>query len=319
MFNDRSLRQLTKSFAGVLFHVALVALSAGIAFSLPLTVSYIAGNFFFYWAPIENQKTFLMSVEIVLAILLLLFFNYVGASLNDKRIAKMARAAGLVYCFPKRRLLAARRIQRLKSEQGFARDVMVICSTGFRTFVDPNGDLHRVLKNCREAKIMLLNPYSKGASARAKSILDPEVTPGRLREQIKASIEFVKGLKAVQKNVKLKLYGDPPFLRLAILGDHVWLKHYHPGLDADSMPEYVFRHDQDLGGLYTPVYQYFLTRWDTHGIPEYDLDSDELVYRDGGGKERARVRFDEGCLEGAAPENPRTAKSDDVRPWNHRM
>lgn len=319
MFDDRSLKQLMKSFAGILFHVALVALSAGIAFSLPVTVSFIARNFFYYWTPIENQKTFLMSVEIVLAISLLLFFNYVGGSLRDRRIAKMARAAGLLHVFPKRRLLGFRRIQRLKSKQGFARDVLVICSTGFRTFVDPNGDLHRVLKNCREAKIMLLNPYSEGASARARSILNPEVTPGHLRDQIKASIKFVKGLKAVQKNVKLKLYEDPPFLRLAILGDYVWLKHYHPGLDAETMPEYVFRHDQDLGGLYTPIYQYFMMRWETHGIPDYDLDTDELVYRDGGGKERARVKFDEGCLEVEAPENPWRAKADDLTPWNHQM
>ncbi len=69
--------------------------------------------------------------------------------------------------------MAQRKIRRLKKAQGFARDVMVISSTGFRTFVDPRGDLHDVLHNCREAKIMLLNPYSHGASARAQSILDP--------------------------------------------------------------------------------------------------------------------------------------------------
>jgi hypothetical protein len=41
-----------------------------------------------------------------------------------------------------------------------------------------------VIQNCREARIMLLDPYSEGASARAKSILDPNVTPETFEEQI---------------------------------------------------------------------------------------------------------------------------------------
>ena len=138
---------------------------------------------------------------------------------------------------------------------------------------------------------MLLNPYSEGASARAKSILDPSVTPGNFSQQIKKSIDFLKALKATQKNIKLKLYGDPPFLKLTILGDYIWMKHYHPGLDIYRMPEYVFEHDQNPGSLYTPLYRYFLTRWENPEIPEYDLDTDELVHRDVAGNELRRNSF----------------------------
>jgi hypothetical protein len=53
----------------------------------------------------------------------------------------------------------------------------------------------------------------------------------------------------------------------------------------------VFRHDQNPGGLYTPFYQYFLTRWENPDIPEYDLDSDDLVYRDVTGSELKRKKF----------------------------
>ena len=61
----------------------------------------------------------------------------------------------------------------MKEKQGFAKDVMIIGSTGFRTFVDPAGDLHQVIQNCRKLKVMLLNPFGEGEKARAESILNP--------------------------------------------------------------------------------------------------------------------------------------------------
>lgn len=205
----------------------------------------------------------------------------------------MARSSGMVYFFPAGRFLAQRKIKKLKQQQGLNRDVLVISATGSRTFVDPQSDLHRILQNCRDAKIMLLNPHSDGASARAKSMLDPNVTPELFNEQIRKSIDFLKELKAVQKNIRLKLYDDPPYLKLAILGDYLWMKHYHPGLDVHSMPEYLFQHDQHPGTLYAPFYQYFLMRWKDTNIAEYDLDTDELVYRDTAGNELRRENFNE--------------------------
>ncbi len=275
-----------------MYHVVVVALSAGIGLSLPFIVTFIANNFFLYWSLLENERRFLVSVEIGLAVLLILFFNYIGRSWRDRRSAKMARGAGIVHFFPTRGPLAQRRIKRLKEAQGFVRDVLVISSTGYRTFVDPKGDLHKVLQNCREAKIMLLNPHGGGARTRANSILDPNVTPENFNEQIKKSIEFLKGLKAIQKNVKLKLYENSPFLKLVILGDYIWMKHYHPGLDVHSLPEFVFEHNQTPGSLYAPLYQYFLARWGDLHIPEYDFETDDLVYRDEAGNERLREKFD---------------------------
>jgi hypothetical protein len=276
----------------LLFHVLLVALSAGIAFFLPTIVSGVARSFWVYWSIIERETIYLISVEIVTALVLLLVFNYLGKSLKDRKIARSANHAGLARCFRSGGPWTQRRITRLKTRQGLHRDVLVISATGFRTFAHPHADLRQVLQNCREAKIMLLNPRSEGAQARAKSILDPSVTAEKITEQINGSIEFLKGLKAAQKNIRLKLYDDAPWLKLAILGDYVWLKHYHPGLDVQNMPEYMFEHDQNPGGLYTPLYQYFLTRWDNPDFPEYDLDTDELVYRNGSGKELRRERFD---------------------------
>jgi hypothetical protein len=57
------------------------------------------------------------------------------------------------------------------------------------------------------------------------------------------------------------------------------------------MPEYVFGYNQNPGSLYVPFYQYFLKWWHDCKIPEYDLESDELIYRDMAGNEERREKF----------------------------
>jgi hypothetical protein len=240
----------------------------------------------------------------------MLFFSYLGASWKNGKISKMASSAGMICLFPPGKFLLQRKIKKMKEQHGLNRDVLIISATGFRTFVDPQGDLHRILQSCREAKIMLLNPHGDGASARAKSMLDPNVTPALFNEQIKKSIDFLKQLKSLQKNITLKLYDDPPYLKLAILGDYIWMKHYHPGLDVQSLPEYLFQHDQKPGSLYTPFYQYFLMRWRDSSIPEYDLDTDEIIYRDTAGNELKRKNFYE-CQARVTVQN--ADRSDRVR------
>jgi hypothetical protein len=284
--------KLLKSSTHVLYHIAVVALSAAIALSLPFTIRFVAKKFLVYWSFIENEKLFLISVEITAAVLLILFLNYAGRGLRDRKLSNMARNAGMVNFFSSEGLLAQRRKKKLVEKQGFARDIVIMGSTGFRTFVDPKGEFYNVMQNCREAKIMLLNPYSEGARIRASSILSPDITLERFREQIIKSIDFLKELKAVQKNIMLKLYEDPPFLKLAVLGDYLWVKHYHTGIDVKAMAQYVFEHNQNPSSLYTPFYQYFLKLWNDPKVPEYDLESDELVYRDLSGNGERRERFE---------------------------
>jgi len=84
-----------------------------------------------------------------------------------------------------------------------------------------------------------------------------------------------------------------PLLKLAILGDYISVQHYHTGLDVRDMPEYVFHHGQNPGSLYTYFYQYFLARWHDPNIPEYALDTDELIYRDNAGNEIRRESFND--------------------------
>ena len=276
----------------ILYHIVVIILSAAIALSLPYTASFIARKFLTFWSLIENEKIFLVSVEMACAILLILFFNYIGRSWKDRRLANAAKSAGLAFALSSKGLFTQKKIKRLKEKQGTARDTMVIGSTGFRTFVDSRGDLYEVIKNCREVKIMLLNPYSEGASIRASSIPEPDITTDHFREQIKKGIDFLKGLNGIRRNVRLKLYNDVPFLKLVILGDYIWIRHYHAGLDVRVMPEHVFKHNQNASGFYAIFYQYFLSRWNDPGIPEYDFDTEELIYRDKAGNEIRREKFD---------------------------
>ena len=151
---------LIKGWAHISYHIVVVALSAVFAWSLPFTTAFLARNILKYWSFIENDKLFLLSVESALAVFLVLFFNTLWRSWKDRRLSSMARASGLVYATPTQGFIARRRIRKLKQRHGTARDVMVIGSTGFRSFVDPKGELHDVIQNCREARIMLLNPDS---------------------------------------------------------------------------------------------------------------------------------------------------------------
>jgi hypothetical protein len=291
MFEKRDIKDFIKVPAHILSHVAIITISASIALTLPYTVGFLSRNFNAVWELIGNDKIFLLAAEIVVAVLLILIFTYAGWVWRDRRLARMARNAGLVFASSSRGFWARRRIRKLKEAQGIARDVMVIGSTGFRTLTDIKGDLHNVVRNCRKAEIMLLNPFSEGANLRVKSILDPEITIERFREQILMSIAFLKELKAVQKDIRLKLYNTVPYLKMTISGDYIWVKHYHAGCDVQVMPEYVFMHNQDPGSLYAVFYQYFLDHWSDPAVPEYDLETDELVYRDALRSEERRERI----------------------------
>jgi hypothetical protein len=291
----------------ILYHLAVILLSAGIALSLPRIASFMAKSMLIYWSFIENERLFLVALEVGVAILLMSFFHYAGKRWQERKLSRMARQAGMVLSARHRDLFGRRTQKRLMERHGMARSVMILGSTGFRAFADPQADLHRVLPHCRDARILLLNPYSEGAKARAKSILHPEVTPERFREQTRKSIEFLKGLRAARKDIRLKLYPDPPHLKLIVLGDYLWMQHYHPGIDVQSMPVYVFTHNQDPGSLYTPLYQHFMRRWEDPEIPEYDLETDEIVYRDRAGNETTRGPFEDTgpACQGAPPERAR--------------
>ncbi|MBX3301125.1 MAG: hypothetical protein KF693_02800 [Nitrospira sp.] len=278
-------REFLEEVGLVVYHVAVITLSAGVASALPNAANFVAQS------AIENNKVAVIAVEVAVAILLIAGINGLCRTMKNQRLAEMATYAGLKYVFPANGTLTRTQMDQVLTRQARAKNLMIIGSTGYHTFVKPEGHLHTRIWKSLESKIMLLNPYSEGARIRASALLDSAVTPEALGEEIEQSIELCKRLKAGQKSVRLKLYSDPPHVKLAILGDFIWLQHYHTGLDVHTMPEYVFEQNQNDYGLYTLFYQYFTRRWESPEIPEYDLDTDELVYRESNGTELRREQF----------------------------
>ena len=289
MFRELSsvVRALLRDTAGSIYHIAIVALSAGIALLLPAG----ARHFLSFWSRVEHDKFSLIAVEITAAIVLIVGFNYFRRSIRDRAQAAVAAGAGLVSFSPRRTREAQRRIKTLKEEQGTGRTIMVIGSSGYSSFVDQVGDLSSVLDKCIGAKILLVNPYGQEARTRMQALAHPKYTLAAFQEEVRQSIELLKRLKAIGKAVKLKLYSDPPLIKMVILGDYLWLQHYHADLDVQTMPEYVLQHNRKDHGLFTLYSHYFAQRWKSAEIPEYDLDTDELVYRSGNGNEIRREGF----------------------------
>lgn len=281
-------RALLRNAAGSAYHISIVALSGGIALLLPAG----ARHFLSFWSQVEHNKLSLIAIEMTVAVLLIAGLNFLHRSIRDRALAASADGAGLVSFFPSRARNAARHIRRLKEDQGTGRTIKVIGSSGYSTLVDQVGNLSSVLDKCLGAHILLVNPHNRDTSARIEAIGHPGFTLDGFREEVRQSIALLKRLKAMGKAVKLKLYADPPLVKMVILGDYMWLQHYHADLDVQSMPEYVLRHNRKSHGLYTLYTHYFEQRWENTEIPEYDLETDELVYRNKTGGELKRERFE---------------------------
>jgi hypothetical protein len=266
------------------FHGLVVVASAGIAWSLP----DIARRFLGFWSRVEHEARLLVAIEVGVALLIILASNYLWRSIRYRRQASLAEGAGLVSFFPTHDPGAGRKIRELKRQQSLGRAVLAIGVTGHGTVVDDKAELHALLETCLEAKLILLNPFSEEAARRAQSLSHPEISPDRFRDELSDTIALIKRLRAAGKVIRLKLYSDRPHLRMVILGDYLWLQHYHTGLDVKWMPEYVFHHNRNHHGLYTLFYQYFTKRWENQEIPEYDFQTDELVYRARNGSEVRR-------------------------------
>ncbi|MEQ1793333.1 MAG: hypothetical protein ABL970_04000 [Nitrospira sp.] len=313
MFHEFSstFRALLRNAAGSAYHITIVALSGGIALLLPAG----ARHFLSFWSQIEHNKLSLIAIEMTVAVLLIAGLNFLHRSLRDRALAAYATGAGLVSFFPRRARSAERRIKQLKEDQGAGRTIKVIGSSGYNTLVDQVGDLSSVLDKCLGAQILLVNPHSQDTGARIEAIGHPDFTLDGFREEVRQSIALLKRLKAMGKAVKLKLYADSPLVKMVILGDYLWLQHYHADLAIEAMPEYVLQHNRNTHGLYTLYTHYFEHRWENPEIPEYDLETDELVYRSRTGNELRREQFEPAtlpCLE-APLAQPSARSADGVR------
>src|SRR5262245_32210743 len=271
----------------ILSHGSVTVLAVAIAFSLPGFANYILNE---WWPEVETNANLLLGTEIALASVLALVFNLAKIAWDHRQRVLIARLASLVHARNEDAGALARRRERdLISQLTTARDAFILTLTGYDTLVAEDSLLRPVIDKAYEIRVMLVNPVGQGLRQRAES-LPSDVTVLTLHTEIEATIGALSALRKYGKKVKLKFYDEEPFWKLVVLGDYIWVQHCHSGFVVREQPEYVFalQHTEPRHGLFVPFYMIFLNNWNDTRHPEYDFDSNELVYRDSGGKETGR-------------------------------
>src|SRR5216684_7063030 len=281
------MHSLWLSLRQILSHGVITLLAVAVAFSLPQAASYILNQ---WWPKVEGDASLLLATELGLAFVLALLFNLAKIAWDNRQKVTTAKLASLVYARNAGSgWLSRRRERALLRRLPAARDAFVLSVTGHDTFVAPRSLVREALEKAYEIRVMLVNPVGKGLRKRADS-LPPEITVLTLHTEIEATIGYLSGLRRFGKKVKLKFYDEEPFWKLIVLGDYVWVQHCHSGFQVRQQPEYVFalQHGEPRHGLFVPFYMVFLNQWNDARHPEYDFDTNELVYRDSSGKETGR-------------------------------
>jgi len=272
----------------VFLHGLITILAILVAFSLPQAANYILNA---WWPRVQNDANLLLATEIGFASVLALVFNVVKLVWDNRRRVETAKLASLVHARDAGAGWLSRWRERLLVRQLPAgRDASVLTLTGYDTFVAEESPLRPVIEKGYEIRVMLINPVGNELRRRADS-LPPEITAHTLHTEIEATVAYLAGLRRLGKKVKLKFYEEEPFWKVIVLGDHVWVQHFHSGFELRQQPEYVFalQHHEPRRGLFVPFYMYFLNRWNDPRHPDYDFDTNELIYRDGAGKETRRA------------------------------
>ncbi|HVQ61978.1 MAG TPA: hypothetical protein VMS53_07840 [Burkholderiales bacterium] len=293
------------SLRQVLSHGAVTVLAVAIAFSLPGFANYILNE---WWPEVENNANLLLGTEIALASVLALVFNMAKIAWDHRQRVLVARLASLVHARNSGAGWWARRRERaLVNQLTTARDAFVLTLTGYDTLVAEDSLLRPVIDKAYEIRVMLVNPVGQGLRRRAES-LPSDVTVLTLHTEIEATIGALSALRKYGKKVKLKFYDEEPFWKIVVLGDYIWVQHCHSGFVVREQPEYVFalQHTEPRHGLFVPFYMIFLNYWNDPRHPEYDFETNELVYRDTGGKETGRELLGVPIDGASVPPLPRT-------------
>ena len=271
----------------VLAHGAVTVLAVAIAFSLPGFANYILNE---WWPEVESNASMLLWTEIALASVLALVFNMATIAWDHRQRVLTTGLASLVHARNANPGWWSRRRERaLVNQLTTARDAFMLTLTGYDTLVAEDSLLRPVIGKAYEIRVMLVNPVGQGLRRRAESLAS-DVTVLTLHTEIEATIGALSALRKYGKLVKLKFYDEEPFWKIVVLGDYLWVQHCHSGFAVREQPEYVFalQHTEPRHGLFVPFYMIFLNHWNDPRHPEYDFDTNELVYRDAGGRETGR-------------------------------
>ena len=276
----------------VLTHVAVTTLSVAIALSLPTISRYIL---FSWWPRAQASSPLLFASEVVLASLIVSLFIGLKSVLASRHSAASARLASLVHATPgtSANSLDRWREKALLAELPASRDLSLLCISGRTMFSQGRAPMRAILDSAYELRVLMLNPFSRGAQVVTRSRPDASGALAALKEEAATSIAQLSRLREAGKKVTLRLYEHAPFWRLAIHGGHVWVRYCHAGRELEEAPEYVFalHPDDPRHGLFVPFHMHFLNQWNNAEHAEYDFDRTQLVFRDNDGAEVTRRPF----------------------------
>ncbi len=301
MDHDKHFHSFTQGINHAFAHVVITLLAVGIAFSLPVVAKYIL---FYWWPKVEDNSQLLMITEISFAAVLVLLFNISKIAWDGRRSTHMNKIASLVYAREGRDWMSRWKERDMRKKIANVRDVYIMAITGYGTFSSENSDLQKTLELAYEIRVMLANPYGKGLVSRAQSLDDPEAMLQAYRQETEVSIAYLRKLAASGKKIKLKFYEEPPFWKLVVTGEYVWVQYCHDGHEVKTQPEYVFalQHGNPQRGFFEPFYKHFLDQWNDLRHPEFNFETSELIYRNGDGNEIQRTAFPPQAKEGGLPE-----------------
>jgi len=294
---------LLASLRQILTHGTITMLAVAVAFSLPEAASYILYQ---WWPLVERDQNLLLATEICTASVLVLLFNFAKIMWGNRKSVAMVELIALEYARNgRRRRSLSRRERDMVRWMSTARDAYILTLTGYDTFIENRSLLRDALQSAYEIRVMLINPVGKGMRRRVAS-MPPDITLLSYHKEIEASIACLAELRKAGRNITLKFYEHEPFWKVIVLGDHVWVQHFHAGFEVKHQPEFVFalRPSSPREGLYVPFYMHFLDQWSQPGNPEYDFESNELIYRDDAGNEVRRAALDLPLSGAAYPADP---------------
>ena len=242
---------------------------------------------------VKSDSQLLLITEISFAVVLVLLLNILKVAWNGRRGMHMNKIASLVYAREEQGWMSRWKERDMRKKIANVRDVYIMSITGYDTFISGNRDLQKTLDMAYEIRVLLANPYGKGVTSRALSTDDPEAMLQAYRQEVETSISYLRKLAEAGKKIKLKFYEEPPFWKLVVTGEYVWVQYCHTGHEVKSQPEYVFglQHDNPQRGFFEPFYKHFLDQWKDQGHPEFNFETSELIYRNEDGNEIQRTAF----------------------------
>lgn len=271
----------------MVFHAAVSVLAIGIAFSLP----WIAGLVLHEWWPrVTASSRLLLVTELGLAAGLVLLFNALHLAWEGLRVKRLHDIAALVQV---RRNGTRPSGKFARRSVPAARDALILSVTGHDTFGAAQAPFRELVDHCFETRVLLLDPGSEGAREKFRSRPDPAEAEARYREEIGASIAYLKALRESGRRVSLRLHGRAPFWGIVVAGEQAWVRCCHEGDSNAAQPDYVFalRPDEPAQGLFPPFCLYALGQWNDPSNAEYDFATGEIVHRAAGGGESGRRAF----------------------------